>query len=167
MTEQQLSEDQPMVELTVDECWDLLAGAEVGRLAYRLVDEIHLVPINYVVEDRSILFRTAAGNKLLAAEMESEVAFEIDWVGEDSAWSVLARGHLRHLDESEEDRLADLQTHPWGPSLKYDQVALAPAVVTGRGPALAGLTASQTPPRPPVRPGAPSPGGSCRSARPR
>ncbi|HEY0951171.1 pyridoxamine 5'-phosphate oxidase family protein [Nocardioides sp.] len=132
MTEQQLSEDQPMVELTVEECWDLLAGAEVGRLAYRLVDEIHLVPINYAVEDRVILFRTAAGNKLLAAEMESEVAFEIDWVGEDSAWSVLARGHLRHLDESEEDRLSDLQKHPWVPSLKYDHVALAPAVVTGR-----------------------------------
>lgn len=132
MTQQELSEDQPVVELTVEECWDLLSGAEIGRLAYRLVDEIHLVPINYTVEDRSILFRTAAGNKLLAAELESEVAFEIDWVGEDSAWSVLARGHLRHLDEAEEERLSGLREHPWVPSLKYDHVELTPAVVTGR-----------------------------------
>jgi nitroimidazol reductase NimA-like FMN-containing flavoprotein (pyridoxamine 5'-phosphate oxidase superfamily) len=132
MTQQELSEDQPIMELTVEECWDLLSGAEIGRLAYRLVDEIHLVPINYTVEDRSILFRTAAGNKLLAAELESEVAFEIDWVGEDSAWSVLARGHLRHLDEAEEERLSALREHPWVPSLKYDHVELTPAVVTGR-----------------------------------
>lgn len=106
MTQQQLTEDQPMVELSPEECWGLLADAEVGRLAYRLVDEIHLVPLNYAVEGRSILFRTAAGNKLLAAELESEVAFEIDWFGEDTAWSVLVRGHLRHLEEVEADRLA-------------------------------------------------------------
>jgi uncharacterized protein len=133
MTQQQLSEDQPVVELTADECWDLLSQAQVGRLAYRLVDEIHLVPVNFVVEDRAILFRTAAGNKLLAAELESEVAFEIDWIGEDTAWSVMVRGHLRHVDEEEEDhRLAGLQLRPWVPSLRYDYLELAPAVVTGR-----------------------------------
>lgn len=132
MTQQQLTEDQPMVELTVEECWALLSEAEVGRLAYRLVDEIHLVPLNYAVEGRSILFRTAAGNKLLAAELESEVAFEIDWFGDETAWSVLVRGHLRHLDEVEQDRLAGLDIHPWVPTLKYDHVELTPSAVTGR-----------------------------------
>jgi nitroimidazol reductase NimA-like FMN-containing flavoprotein (pyridoxamine 5'-phosphate oxidase superfamily) len=132
MAQQQLSEDQPTVELTVEECWDLLSEAEVGRLAYRLVDEIHLVPINYAVDGRSILFRTAAGNKLLAAELESEVAFEIDWFGDDTAWSVLVRGHLRHLDEGEQHRLSGLDVHPWVPTLKYDHVELEPTAVTGR-----------------------------------
>ncbi|HYF74419.1 MAG TPA: pyridoxamine 5'-phosphate oxidase family protein [Nocardioides sp.] len=132
MTQQQLTEDQPMVELTLEECWALLSEAEVGRLAYRLVDEIHLVPLNYAVDGRSILFRTAAGNKLLAAELSSEVAFEIDWFGEDTAWSVLVRGHLRHLDEGEQERLAGLEVHPWVPTLKYDHVELEPTAVTGR-----------------------------------
>ncbi len=129
---QQLTEDQPTAELTLEECWDLLSEAEVGRLAYRLVDEIHLVPLNYAVDGRSILFRTAAGNKLLAAELESEVAFEIDWFGDDTAWSVLVRGHLRHLDEDEQDRLSGLEIHPWVPTLKYDHVELDPTAVTGR-----------------------------------
>lgn len=132
MTQQQLTEDQPMVELTVEECWDLLSQTEVGRLAYHLVDEIHLIPINYAVEGRTILFRTAEGNKLLAAEMHSEVAFEIDWVGDDSAWSVMVRGHLRHLDEGEQHRLSGLRIHPWIHSFKYDHVELTPAIVTGR-----------------------------------
>jgi nitroimidazol reductase NimA-like FMN-containing flavoprotein (pyridoxamine 5'-phosphate oxidase superfamily) len=42
--------DNPVAELTADECWELLQAEELGRLAYRLVDEVHLVPINYVVD---------------------------------------------------------------------------------------------------------------------
>ena len=60
-------DDDAVIELTAEECWELLEGEEFGRLAYRLVDEVHLVPVNYVVDNRSLLIRTASGNKLLAA----------------------------------------------------------------------------------------------------
>lgn len=126
------TEDQPVVELDPEECWELFAGAELGRLAYHLVDEVHIVPLNYVVDGESIVFLTTAGNKLLAAEMNAEVAFQIDWYGEDSAWSALARGHLRHLDEVAEDRLAELDLHPWVPTLKYDAIQLVPEKLSGR-----------------------------------
>src|SRR3954447_16838375 len=62
-----LSTDEPVQRLDAEECWELLEGEELGRLAYRLVDEVHIVPINYVVDGRSLLFRTSSGNKLLAA----------------------------------------------------------------------------------------------------
>src|SRR3954453_22239878 len=92
--------DRPVVELDAEECWSLLAGEQLGRLAYRLVDEIHVVPVNYGVNDGSLVVRTGAGNKLLAAELKSEVGFEIDgFAADDVAWSVLVRGRLRHLDE--------------------------------------------------------------------
>ena len=84
--------DKPVEELGVEECWELLQDEQFGRLAYRLVDEVHLVPINYAVDGRSLLFRTASGNKLLAAALESDVAFEIDWHDDLTAWSVVARG---------------------------------------------------------------------------
>ena len=71
--------DEPVQELTVEQCWELLGDEEFGRLAYRLVDEVHVVPIYYVVDGRCLLFRTASGNKLLAAALHSDVAFEIDW----------------------------------------------------------------------------------------
>jgi len=122
----------PVVELSLDECWELLEGEEFGRLAYRLVDEVHIVPINYVVDGQTILFRTASGNKLLAAALHSDVALEVDWHDDLAAWSVVARGHLRQLEEDEEPRVEDLPLHPWVPTLKYDVVELSPEVVTGR-----------------------------------
>jgi uncharacterized protein len=122
----------PVVELSLDESWDLLEGEEFGRLAYRLVDEVHIVPINYVVDGRSLLFRTASGNKLLAAALHSDVALEVDWHDDLAAWSVVARGHLRQLEEDEEHRVEDLPLHPWLPTLKYDVVELVPEAVTGR-----------------------------------
>ena len=127
-----LDVDNPVEELTTEDCWGLLASQELGRLAYRLVDEVHLVPINYVVDDHTLLFRTGSGNKLLAAALHTDVAFEIDWHNDTSAWSVVVRGNLRRLGESEHHRLDSLPRQPWVPTLKYDVVELTPGVVTGR-----------------------------------
>jgi nitroimidazol reductase NimA-like FMN-containing flavoprotein (pyridoxamine 5'-phosphate oxidase superfamily) len=124
--------DSPVEELTDQECWELLTGQEFGRLAYRLVDEVHLVPINYAVDGRSLLFRTDSGNKLLAAALHSDVAFEIDWHDDLAAWSVVVRGRLERLGEDEEHRADALPLHSWVPTLRYDVVELVPDVVTGR-----------------------------------
>ncbi len=119
-------------ELTPEQCWDKLEDEEFGRLAYRLVDEVHLVPINYVVDGRCLLFRTNSGNKLLAAALSSDVAFEIDWHDDTAAWSVVARGRMRILEEDEQHRLDGELRQPWVPTLKYDVVELQPDEVTGR-----------------------------------
>lgn len=124
--------ESPVRELTLEECWALLESEELGRLAYRLVDEVHIVPINYVVDEGELLFRTAPGNKLLAAALHSEVAFEIDWFDHDHAWSVVARGTMHVLDEVQEHRVDALPTRPWVPTLKYDVIGVRPDIVTGR-----------------------------------
>jgi nitroimidazol reductase NimA-like FMN-containing flavoprotein (pyridoxamine 5'-phosphate oxidase superfamily) len=124
--------DEPVQRLEAEECWELLEGEEFGRLAYRLVDEVHIVPINYVVDGRSLLFRTSSGNKLLAAALHADVALEIDWHDDAVAWSVVARGHLRRLEEDQQHRVDDLPLRPWVPTLKYDVVELVPETVTGR-----------------------------------
>jgi uncharacterized protein len=124
--------DNPVEELTEQQCWQLLTEQELGRLAYRLVDEVHLVPINYVVDDHTVLFRTDSGNKLLAAALHSDVAFEIDWHDDLAAWSVVVRGRLHRLGEDEEHRLDALRLPTWVPTLRYDVVELLPEVVTGR-----------------------------------
>lgn len=124
--------ENPVATLDDEECWELLDAEEFGRLAYRLVDEVHVVPINYAVEGRSLLFRTSSGNKLLAAALHSDVAFEIDWHDDHTAWSVVARGRLRRLQEDEEHRLDNVHFHTWLPTLKYDVVELIPDAVTGR-----------------------------------
>jgi nitroimidazol reductase NimA-like FMN-containing flavoprotein (pyridoxamine 5'-phosphate oxidase superfamily) len=124
--------EHPVVALDEAECWSLLAAEQFGRLGYHLVDEVHVVPLNYGVHDGVLAVRTAAGNKLLAAEMGAEVGFEIDgFDGGDLAWSVLVRGHLRRLDEHQAE-LVGQQVPSWIPTLKYDVLEVVPTAVTGR-----------------------------------
>jgi nitroimidazol reductase NimA-like FMN-containing flavoprotein (pyridoxamine 5'-phosphate oxidase superfamily) len=124
--------DEVVTELTTEECWELLRDEEFGRLAYRLVDEVHITPINYAVEGGSLLFLTAEGNKLLAVVMGSDVAFEIDRYGEDWASRVVVRGPARLLPEDEAHRAENVALRPWVPTLKYNVVEIEPKVVSGR-----------------------------------
>lgn len=124
--------DEIVTELTSDECWEMLRHEEFGRLAYRLVDEVHITPLNYAVQGGSLLFRTAEGNKLLAVVMGSEVAFEIDRYDEESARSVVVRGTARLLPEDEAHRAEKVPLRPWTTTLKYNVVEILPKVVSGR-----------------------------------
>ena len=117
--------------LSAEECWELLEDQEIGRLAYRLVDEVHLVPINYVADARAIRFRTGSGNKLLAAALHSDVAFEIDGYDDGNAWSVVARGSMTRL-EPPERCLVDLPPRPWVSTHAHEVLELVPEAVTGR-----------------------------------
>ena len=121
-----------VTRLTEDECWQMLREEEFGRLAFRLVDEVHITPINYAVDHDTLLFRTAGGDKLLAVAMDSEVALEIDRYDDEHARSVVVRGSARKLDEDEEHRAENLPLRPWVGTLKYNVVEITPKVVTGR-----------------------------------
>ena len=124
--------DEVVTDLTPDECWQMLRDEEFGRLAYRLVDEVHITPVNYAVDGGTLLFRTSEGNKLLAAAMGSEVAFEIDRFGEESAQSVVVRGRARLLPEDEAHRAENVPLRSWVPTLKYNVVEIQPQFVSGR-----------------------------------
>jgi uncharacterized protein len=121
-----------MTELSTPECWELLRTHEFGRLAFTVVDEQHITPINYAVDGETLLFRTAAGNKLLAVALGAEVAFEIDDFSGETAVSVVVRGRARLLDEYEAHRAENVPLRPWVDSHKYDVVEIAPVELTGR-----------------------------------
>ena len=127
-----MGNDEPL-EMTLDECWEMLRTAGLGRLAFRIIDEVYITPVNFVVDDRTILFRTAEGTKLLAAEMGTQVAFEVDDIGDGVARSVVVRGTAERLPEDQADWADLFDLSPWvvGPP-KYDVVEIYPEVVTGR-----------------------------------
>lgn len=118
--------------LTEERCWELLRGDEFGRLAFRLTDEMHIVPINYAVDGKTILFRTSGGEKLLSVLMHGEVAFEIDRYGEKEATSVVIRGRARRLEEDEEHRAENVPLRPWIGTHKYNVVEITPTTISGR-----------------------------------
>jgi nitroimidazol reductase NimA-like FMN-containing flavoprotein (pyridoxamine 5'-phosphate oxidase superfamily) len=130
-------DEDVVTELSPDECWEMLRGEEFGRLAFRIVDEVHITPVNYAVDGETLLFRTAEGTKLLAVVMGSQVALEIDRYDEESARSVVVRGSARLLPEDEAHRSENVPLRPWVPTLKYNVVEITPQVVSGRAFSLA------------------------------
>ena len=62
--------------LSKEECLRLLASEEVGRVVTTAKGRIHIVPVNYVLDGETIVFRTDPGTKLDAAD--GPAAFEID-----------------------------------------------------------------------------------------
>ena len=53
--------DDVVATLSDEECWQLLAGEELGRLVTRVGDVLDIFPVNYVVDEDTIVFRTAEG----------------------------------------------------------------------------------------------------------
>jgi uncharacterized protein len=122
-------------ELTKSECFELLSGARLGRVA--VVDDQGPIvfPVNFVLDRHMVVFRTDEGTKLDAAARGSRVAFEID--GTDTAtrtgWSVLVRGEATEVtDPAELPRLRKLRLSPWAPGPKTHYVRILPAKLTGR-----------------------------------
>ena len=122
-------------QLSVDECHRLLGRRHLGRLAF-LDGELPLIlPVNYVLDDGAVVFRTDAGSKLDAAVRGAPVAFEVDGINEAdrTGWSVLARGHAEQVtDPAHLDRLRRLPLVPWAPGAKAHYVRVDASEVTGR-----------------------------------
>lgn len=116
------------------QCWDLLRGGELGRLGYHLVDEVHIVPVNYVVDGQRVVFRTMPGSKLLGVVMDDDVAFEVDSARDERGpWSVLARGRARILEGDERRAAEALGVRPWkDEDEKLTYVGIDVHTVTGR-----------------------------------
>ncbi|WP_432501564.1 pyridoxamine 5'-phosphate oxidase family protein [Kineococcus arenarius] len=102
-------------------CWELLRQAPYGRFVVVDADgRPDVFPVNHAVDHGSVLFRTADGGKLAAVASGSPVAFEVDGVSGDLAWSVVLRGVAHQVT-----RMAEL--------LDTASVHLAPWQAGGKG----------------------------------
>jgi nitroimidazol reductase NimA-like FMN-containing flavoprotein (pyridoxamine 5'-phosphate oxidase superfamily) len=123
----------PVHILSEEECWNALLSASLGRLAVAVGGLPDIFPVNFIAVDRRLLFRTAAGTKLLELTVNSNVAFETDGVGRDDAWSVVVHGTARALDRQREvDVVAALPLRPLIPTVKPIFVEIVPKTITGR-----------------------------------
>jgi uncharacterized protein len=128
-------DDQPEV-LDESTCWELLRTVDVGRLAIPTPDgRVEIFPVNHIVDQGSIVFRTAMGTKLSSATAATEVAFEADNSGEHAgmAWSVVLHGRAELITHPTElfDSF-ELDVRPWHASRKPYFVRVAPTSVSGR-----------------------------------
>ena len=97
--ENRVMTQRELEDLSPDECFQLLAAAQIGRLVYQ--DDLGplAVPVNYAMAGHDIVFRVEGGAKR-AAMQQPMLAFEVDHVDEERkfGWSVLVRGVGAEVD---------------------------------------------------------------------
>ena len=125
----------PVEELNAHQCWALLRGVSVGRLAVWVADHPDIFPINYAVDHGTLVFRTGLGTKLEATLGETPVAFEADGTdpGSGVAWSVVAKGSAVPIDSTEDvlDSFS-IMLFPWQSGHKDTFIRIEPTSITGR-----------------------------------
>ena len=124
-----------LVELTRSECLCLLAGGVIGRLIFTDRALPMVQPVNYLLDDEEILFRTANGSKLAAATRNAVVAFQLDQfdMTTRSGWSVLSVGEAYEvLDPARLAELAELQPDPWVRDHDAHTLCIPLGILTGR-----------------------------------
>lgn len=125
--------ENPIEILKEDEALELMGNQQLGRLVVRIKDDFDIYPLNYVVNEDKIYFRTAEGSKLFTVSINDRVLFEADDHTEDKAWSVIVKGSARILQKTDEIQKADeLPLKPWLPTLKYNYVEITPEEISGR-----------------------------------
>ncbi|KQZ70352.1 MULTISPECIES: pyridoxamine 5'-phosphate oxidase family protein [unclassified Nocardioides] len=133
-------------ELSPQECLELLSHEEVARVAVCTPSGPHIVPVNYVVVDDAIVFRTAPYSVLGTVGWSSHLAVEVDHLdpGLRRGWSVVATGHGEMLSDADAlsalAGLADLE--PWAGGSRHLHIRLPWVSLTGR--AVGGTTATGT-----------------------
>ena len=117
-------------------CLRLLASVPVGRVGFVADGEVQVLPVNHVLDGQDVVFRTAHGSKLSAAEGEKPVTFEVDDYDErtHSGWSVVVTGRSEPVDEDAEvDRLDRAGLRPWASTVERPfWIRIRPTSVTGR-----------------------------------
>lgn len=124
-----------MSHLSFDECWIRLQATPVGRLALVVKGDPEIYPVNFVVDERSIVFRTDPGSKLRGLRRDAVVCFEVDAIDiqAQTGWSVMVKGSAAEVHGTEEaQRVAELPLTYWAAGHKAHFVRITPTTVTGR-----------------------------------
>ncbi|QCQ93978.1 pyridoxamine 5'-phosphate oxidase family protein [Rhodococcus sp. SGAir0479] len=123
----------PVTELTEQEAMDLLATESLGRLVVVAGDRPDIYPVNYVVHDGRLFFRTAEGDKLTELTLRPLTTFQVDHADATAAWSVVVRGLARTLVRFDEINAAEeLDLRSWVPTEKFTFVEIRPTQIHGR-----------------------------------
>jgi nitroimidazol reductase NimA-like FMN-containing flavoprotein (pyridoxamine 5'-phosphate oxidase superfamily) len=121
--------------LSPDECFDLLEPGGVGRVGFAAADGIMMLPVNFAVTRKTIVFRTAP-DTLLAVYADGRVSFQTDHLDEmlRAGWSVLVHGHAHKVTDEREVKQLEARTHlePWAAGPRDVYVRITPTRISGR-----------------------------------
>jgi nitroimidazol reductase NimA-like FMN-containing flavoprotein (pyridoxamine 5'-phosphate oxidase superfamily) len=121
--------------LSPDECLGLLEPGGVGRVGLMSAEGIVMLPVNYAIAAKTVVFRTAP-DTLLAALANGPASFQADRLAEVSreGWSVLVQGRAHIVAGEREVRSLEREAHlePWADGARDVWVRIVPVRITGR-----------------------------------
>lgn len=124
-----------LVVLGREECLELLSTHGVGRVAVSTRSGPAVVPVNYVVVNGAVAYRTTPGSAAATAA-DREVAFEVDRIDDamSEGWSVNVIGTARAVTGDAASRGLDQQayTAPWAGGDRRLWLSIVPGRITGR-----------------------------------
>jgi nitroimidazol reductase NimA-like FMN-containing flavoprotein (pyridoxamine 5'-phosphate oxidase superfamily) len=115
-------------------CDEALRSQRVGRVAV-CADHPIVLPVVYALLDGDVVFRTAPGEKLIAAALHRTVAFEIDDYDADAhtGWSVDVVGPAEEIiNPAELERARALGLPTWAGEVRDRFVRIRTVEVSGR-----------------------------------
>jgi nitroimidazol reductase NimA-like FMN-containing flavoprotein (pyridoxamine 5'-phosphate oxidase superfamily) len=123
-----------VVELTRSESWELLAGAAVGRIVFTHHALPAIRPVNHLVDEDTVIFRSNLGAAIAGRAREGAVvcyeADDIDPVRH-TGWSVIVTGMARLVLDPAAVRRYQQLLRPWAEGPKDQVIAVTPQIVTG------------------------------------
>ena len=120
-------------EVSREDCLALLGSKVVGRVAFCDDDGPTVLPVNYVVHDGTVLFRTGP-TATIGRYLGGLAAFEVDDPDEytESGWSVLVRGHVEPVEPEDLPADPDARPTPWPEGVRSLYLRIVPREITGR-----------------------------------
>jgi nitroimidazol reductase NimA-like FMN-containing flavoprotein (pyridoxamine 5'-phosphate oxidase superfamily) len=124
------------MEMSPEECMDLLHAGVVGRVAFSLPDGPRILPVNYAMNRGTVVVRTSPYSELGMHGWKIALAFEVDQIDYEShlGWSVVVsgRGSVVEDDDELDEIAATWPPRPWASGSRNLHLRITPLRVTGR-----------------------------------
>ncbi|NUR87067.1 MAG: helix-turn-helix domain-containing protein [Nonomuraea sp.] len=121
--------------LDEQECLRLIEKGGIGRVAFDGRRGPTVLPVNYLMHEGAVVFRTADGGPMdddLRTGLEGvdvKIGFEVDNIDESTrqGWSVLIQGPAHHLDQA-----PGVDVTPWAGGERNLYIRIVPHHISGR-----------------------------------
>lgn len=122
-------------EISPDQCWALIAGQTTGRLGFLLDGWVTIFPLNCVIHDRTVYFRTSPEG-VIARQQISRAGFQLDHIdaGTRSGWTILVNGTLQRATDPEllKTLWGRPAEEPWAPGQRNVFFGISTEKISGR-----------------------------------
>lgn len=126
-----------MEEMSTAECYQKLRASSVGRIGVIVNHYPLIVPVNYALDQQTVVVRTAPGTVVADAD-HAKVTLQVDEfdIEKKAGWSILMKGSGRAVNFDDIDELfartMATRLASWAPGRRLLWIRITPENISGR-----------------------------------